>query len=426
MRAFELHPVDTLFFRDARPMEAGAGSGGHGANWPLPPVVHAALRTALLRQVGDIHPRRSVQGHRRFRDGKLVNDPWIFTTAFRSLHTRGPLPVRDGRLFMPRPLDLVPVGVKGAGLLNPVTAPTGASNLPVQWLHPITVPGRADKRLLPEWVPLDAFITALAGRVPVLTDHDPLSDCEHRLGIELNDNTGAAVEGRLYTAEHLRLREGVRLWVETALTDRAPLENKATLDSILNIVFPLGGESRMVRCESSAVLPPAVDKPSGRFVKWVLSSHAVFSGGWRPNWVDETTGQVLLKQGEVDRFPQESRQDWRKRVRQLPQVKARLVAACVAKPIHFSGWDTGWTPPGDVQAAPGGAKPTLLAAPAGSVYYFLTETDEDGQMLVDALHGRTRSDFLGEKGLGWGFCGTWNPVDVSGRPVSGGWLQNQR
>ena len=36
MDAYELHPVDTLFYRDARPMESGAGSGGHGGVWPLP------------------------------------------------------------------------------------------------------------------------------------------------------------------------------------------------------------------------------------------------------------------------------------------------------------------------------------------------------------------------------------------------------
>jgi len=66
---------------------------------------------------------------------------------------------------------------------------------------------------------------------------------------------------------------------------------------------------------------------------------------------------------------------------------------------------------------PGGPKPTLLAVPAGSVYFFEASTNDDAAALVRALHGRTKSDFLGEKGLGLGFCGAWQYVDVAGRPV---------
>jgi hypothetical protein len=47
MQAYELEPVDTLFFRDARPMQAGAGSGGHGGRWPVSSILHEALRANL-------------------------------------------------------------------------------------------------------------------------------------------------------------------------------------------------------------------------------------------------------------------------------------------------------------------------------------------------------------------------------------------
>ena len=93
----------------------------------------------------------------------------------------------------------------------------------------------------------------------------------------------------------------------------------------------------------------------------------------------------------------------------MPRINARLVAACISKPIHFSGWDLGEQ----------GPKPTLVAVPAGSVYYFEADTDEDARALVGALHSRTRSDYFGEKGMGLGYCGTWEFVDVAGRPVSG-------
>ena len=93
----------------------------------------------------------------------------------------------------------------------------------------------------------------------------------------------------------------------------------------------------------------------------------------------------------------------------MPGIRARLVAACIAKPVHFSGWDQGEQ----------GPKPTMAAVPAGAVYYFHAESPEEGRLLIEALHGRTRSDFLGEKGMGLGYCGSWTPVDVAGRPAAG-------
>ena len=64
-----------------------------------------------------------------------------------------------------------------------------------------------------------------------------------------------------------------------------------------------------------------------------------------------------------------------------------------------------------------GAQSTHLAVPAGAVYHFETEKDEDARNLAAALnwHGGTngteiknrRSTLLGEKGFGLGVCGTW-------------------
>jgi hypothetical protein len=74
-----------------------------------------------------------------------------------------------------------------------------------------------------------------------------------------------------------------------------------------------------------------------------------------------------------------------------------------------------------------GPRPTLLAVPAGAVYYF---EGPDAPLLADALawHGsraenpsrnriiNRRSTLLGEKGFGLGVCGTWHFFpDVAGR-----------
>lgn len=49
MPIYQISPQDVLFFRDARPMTADAGSGGHGAHWPAPSVFFEAIHAALHR-----------------------------------------------------------------------------------------------------------------------------------------------------------------------------------------------------------------------------------------------------------------------------------------------------------------------------------------------------------------------------------------
>ncbi|WP_281289096.1 type III-B CRISPR module-associated Cmr3 family protein, partial [Methylacidimicrobium tartarophylax] len=76
----------------------------------------------------------------------------------------------------------------------------------------------------------------------------------------------------------------------------------------------------------------------------------------------------------------------------------------------IGGWDLLYRKDSET-ARSGGAKATLLSVPAGSVYYFEADTEEDARKLATALHGRCRSDFLGEKGLGLGCCGPWRPYE---------------
>lgn len=408
MHALELQPLDTLFFRDARPMTAGAGSGGHGANWPLPTVVHEALRASLLRLAGEMHSGKDRRGHA----GKA-----IVTEAFRSLHTRGPFPLRGRTLHLPCPADLVETGdgrTTRWELMAPAPDDQGNSDLPSP-LRPVFAAGRPGKERPPTWIPLDEFVMTLDGRAPKVIEFEPLFQSEHRVGIGIDSATGSAADGMLYSAEHLRLAPGVSLWMAAELSDVKATENRARkLEELHGGSLQLGGEGRVVRVSPSDVALHIAKPKAHRLIKWVLTTHAVFVGGWRPNWIEEQTGRVLLVGGDTTRRPGESRETWRLRVRALSSIDARLVALRNEKPVHFSGWDLAE-----------GAKPTLTAVPAGSVYYFEAASEAEGARLIDALHGRTRSDFLGEKGMGLGFCGTWEPADVAGRPQSGNIQSNK-
>src|SRR2546428_9819454 len=107
MQTFDFIPADTLFCRDARPLAAGS-SFGRGAYWPLPTVLHSALRTALLRTADCLPARKQTPGYKRRR----ADTSAIGTDAFNWLHLHRPLPVSteggEEMLFFPCPRDLSP------------------------------------------------------------------------------------------------------------------------------------------------------------------------------------------------------------------------------------------------------------------------------------------------------------------------------
>ena len=397
MQSYCLDPIDTLFFKDARPMQAGAGSGGHGASWPLPSVLHESLRSNLLHKVGE-----RPDGKKLVRIRNTVSGPVekrIASESFRSLRTLGPFPCRDGTLHVPTPVDLVPDGDGSCSLAQPVAIHRGSNDLDSMWLRPALSRARPGKAELPEWVSWDYFLKYLEG-VHSLPEHSPLFEAEQRIGIGIDPEKKVAAHGRLFASEHLRLREGTSLWFKASLSDRdqSCIPNGVGLEDCLGECVTLGGESRLARLRHASgpdlELPPP---PQGRLVKWILLTHAVFLEGWLPSWIDKDDGKVKLRGGATTREQGESRYVWRKRIRGLPEINAHLVAALASKPVHFSGWDLGDK----------GPKPTMLAVPAGSVFFFQAADDEAARELVSALHGRTRSDCFGEKGFGYGVCGSW-------------------
>jgi hypothetical protein len=138
----------------------------------------------------------------------------------------------------------------------------------------------------------------------------------------------------------------------------------------------------------------------GRFLlKWTLISPAVFIKGWLPNWIDPNNGEVYLKPALPNKKCFRNRREWREKIRTLENIKAKLIAARINKPFAFSGWREH----GGKQDA-SGAKATMLAVPAGGVYYFRAETAGDAAALTEQLTGRRRSDLMGEQGFGLGVC----------------------
>jgi CRISPR type III-B/RAMP module-associated protein Cmr3 len=388
MQTFDFIPADTLFCRDQRPLAAGS-SFGHGANWPLPTVLHSAIRTALLRANGGLPTRNGADG--RPHKGRPKK---VASTKYQWLNLRGPFPVDEtGTMYFPIPRDLVPAGEGKVEYLR-IIPNAGANNLPEPLTHLTASFAAPSKEPLADWVSLEFYNRYLAGRENLDAPKRPdLWETEHRIGVAIDPDTHTAKEGQLYAAEHLRLRDGVKL--RFAISEDPHGNEPANLaDQLLQ----LGGEQRFGKVEPATGNLQLPDiKVARPLIKWVLLTPAIFVHGWRPGWIGDD-GSVKLKMitgNRADRRrpgyddpnykPDESND--------LP-IAAKLVAACIGKPQVVGGWDD----------AP---KPTHLAVPSGSVYYFHADNPTEAQKLAGVLQGRCKSDFFGEKGLGLGVCGTW-------------------
>jgi hypothetical protein len=410
--------------------------GGHGAAWPLPNVLNAAFHAALHRAfpVGpdDIDGNRTAHGdhvHRPGRGGKPSSEHRAL--RFGSLVTAGPFPVRNaargesgdstGKWYAPRPLDLQDDTLCPSLLPSRRADWPTASSLPRPLRYAVAnrLPPSKDRR--PKaWLAQSAWQAYLNGAdtaidPSVAADDSDIFDAESTIGIGIDPATETQDGERFYSANYLRLREDWRLGVLASGEGKDENLLARLLTNESRIV--VGGQQRIctarrVDLNPSACLPLGRNDgfPSweGRFlVKWILLSPAVWpaipasednavrphAGGWLPNWIEPKNGTVLLKAGDIARngLP---RTDWRAKVRALPPIAARLVAALVPKPLVVTGWSLG-TPLSDLPDARGvGAKSTLLAVPAGAVYYFEADSESAARDLAAALnwHGGGRGD----------------------------------
>jgi hypothetical protein len=448
MNTLLLHPNDVLFFRDGRPM--GGSLSGHGAAWPLPTVTSAVMHAALWR-AGAVFEK--AHPHRRGRSGAYSD---ACDRRFGSLQTAGPFPVREGQWLFPRPLD---AGCDGEGhsAARPSLFPWAGlepahSSLPGPLRYPVANSLPPAKATPAAWWNASAWAAYLHEKdesaAAFFHDRD-FAETEFSYGIGMDPETGTQDGERFYSAHYLRLKPGCGIGLLAVARDK-DFRGRDGGDDLIAELFPnsgtrtpvvVGGQQRVCTVERDSKQP--VRLPVGRLsgfevangrhmVKWILLSPAVFPeiesgiskrgterkahpGGWIPTWVCPESGRVLLE--TVD--PEE-----RRRRRQLnyagkgyesrPNLDATLVAAVVGKSVPVSGYAL----PHEEAERNGGAKPTHLAVPAGSVYYFECATAEDAARLAAALNwhgpettaraiGNRRSTLFGEKGFGLGVCGTW-------------------
>ncbi|MFN0128942.1 MAG: type III-B CRISPR module-associated Cmr3 family protein [Verrucomicrobiales bacterium] len=461
MNTILLEPTDVLFFRDGRPM--GGASSGHGAAWPLPSVINHVFHAALHRAgavFSDVHAHR----HVRMLDGHFASER---DRKFGSLVTAGPFPVRaqdphgeaiEPRWYFPRPFD---AGDRAAVVLRAPAQPAGVSSLPAPCCYPVVSNQPPSKDSPKPWwsrEQWEAYLDEREGWKPAENDcasDGDFGDTEHAYGIEISPDSGSVVESRFYSAHYLRLRPSWRLGCFAAALDKGVAGASGDRNDLVKVLLNgrgceiiAGGQQRVCTArliEVSGAVP--LPLPRGRsqgftradgksLVKWVLLTPAVFPeippgiskrgterqahpGGWLPTWICPESGNVLLETVDAqERMRRRGLNAAGKGYDSNPNLPAKLVAAVVGKGIPVTGYAL---PHKEADRENGGAKPTHLAVPAGSVYYFECPDEPAAKKLAAALnwHGNgienpnskiqnRRSTLLGEQGFGLGVCGTWD------------------
>lgn len=304
-----LSPIDTWFFRDGTPFDMGASpqAGVIGVFPPYPPTVAGAIRVALaLRNGWDGRARWNREIEAILGDGP---------ENLGSLRITGPFVLKHGSPVFPVPRHVLgSVADDGrwlpAAMLRPGAANT-LSDLGPSVRLPEFPAGTTDGRsLLPgarRWVTLAGLHRVLRGQLP---DGDQILDeaeiwvAEPRVGIARDSNSRTVAEGALYSTRHVRVRSFVSIGVEV---DGVPTSWRSPAGS----VFPFGGESRLAACEEwdAEVKLDVSIAESGTVVLLALT----------PVLLDR---EILSGRAE------------------LPIGGARIVSACVDRPLRIGGWDS--------------------------------------------------------------------------------------
>jgi len=377
-----LQPTDTFFFRDGRPFTKGEQSEGHSIFPPHPSTILGALRSAYIAELGDLS---------RFYSGGMRETIGTPESLCNAIRLRSVLLANDRanrlELFFPAALDLIdrkdePRGNGAPPSLHRLTpkrsdfTSNGTLDYPLSWSTSESIESDVDGLL-----DMGAFSRYLRGNdTPLLlTERATLIERESKIGIARSRETLSSEEQMLYRIEMSRFKDNDGSYgfvVDYECPESLPHRG----------LLKLGGEGKSFVYQNIEVdMSPLFShldavktaiQSTGRF-KLYFATPAIFKHGWLPSWLsDYTLPGAYLPENAAP-------------------ISLRLITAAVDKPVPVGGWDM----------AKGEAKPTLLAVPAGSVYYFELLDRDRIDDLINAFHYQNISDERADEGFGLALVG---------------------
>lgn len=345
-----IEPVDTLFFRDARPFGEGTRAT---SGIPRPQTIAGAIRTAMLRWASvDLEiVARGVQDGATFANAASAVGP--AGAAIGDVRFSGPWFGQGQDVFFKSPATLRSVrGTDEIVRLDPLNADLPGWSPPLADMKPLWRKGRQRLEAVSDYLSANEMERFLNGGVPRTTVRsEELYGFDDRTGIGLDPQRSVVAEGMIYSTRMLALRPGTCLFAELT----GPSQALALLPAT-STLLALGGEGRRAIVERVANCPRMPQ----------VKSAASATGD-----LLVLTAPALLNQWNPANLP--------------------LLAAAVPGYEAISGWDL----------ARGGPKPNRFAVPAGSVYFLKPGAEFPANGCLAAEE---------DAKLGWGtyLKGTWN------------------
>jgi CRISPR-associated protein Cmr3 len=364
-RFFSLTPQDAWFFRDGRPYNQAESNQADVSSVFPPPArtLTGSVRAALARSNGWDGQHRGWPGNVTEAFGSGPND-------LGKLQFSGPFLIHKSQTLWPVPRHVLGCSKDGAwkpaAFLRPAAVETmtdqGPRRLPEVALGQDE--GRNGLKLAEtSWITANGLAEILAGRGPSAdTIHGPKSlwRPEPRIGLVRDSLKLSVGEDSLYSPSYVRLCRSVALGI--GLTG-VPVEMKC-----LPTLFPLGGESRLAQCEPWNGNPLPESSSAGNF-KLNAEGRVEFT-------------VILLTPGRLA-DPTSSFSG------------ARLVSACIGKPVPIGGWDSLKNEP----------LPLEPFHPAGSVWFYDAPADEFRKH-IHGQHGHWIGGYTAH-GFGQIVIGNW-------------------
>ncbi len=308
--------LDTLFFKESRPMEAVGGAQLQSVFPPPARTLIGAIRTAI----GEAH---QVDWKAYARDEQHPLKALIGSAdSLGPLSFTGPFLTKAGQRLFPVPLALLSGTAAGKAeeeftRLEPSAVVTvcdlGAVRLPK-----IKKPLPGAKPLENTWITREGFETFLKGELPAaktIEKPDGLHHSEERLGIGRDNARRTTVDGLLYQTRHVRPRQDIAIGIHVHGLSSTQVARQG--------LTRLGAEGRLAswECDAAQVLPKVYIK--NKRVVLVLLTHAQFRQGWLPDGFSQVTlpTQQTVWEGV------------------LHGVSLRLISCVVGKPVREGGWD---------------------------------------------------------------------------------------
>jgi CRISPR-associated protein Cmr3 len=309
-RFFSLTAQDAWFFRDGRPYNHKESNQADVESAFPPPArtLTGALRAALARANG-------WNGRHRGWPAKVTDAFGSGPNHLGNLQFSGPFLIQNGQSVWPVPRHLLGFSTSGtwkpAAFLRPAAIKTMTDQGPLQLPEIALGQDKERNGLKPaetSWVTSICLEKILAGELPLADGiHAPKSlwRGEPRVGLARDPLKLCVGEDSLYSPSYIRLCSSVALGIGLA---GVPNQMNS-----LPPLFPFGGESRLAQCEpwKGDPLPKAPE-----------------AGTFKPNVGGRVEFVVILL--TPGRFPNPT----------SFFSDARLISACVGKPVPIGGWDS--------------------------------------------------------------------------------------